>query len=413
MLSDKKRRMNLHVLVIYNDLADGVFIERVLVEERKDEVFATSYDRQTLNEADQNPPDIIMLSATLSEPDAFQVYQQLRARASLQNIPVLFWRVPNPRYTCPRAQAAGVAGCLEFMSSHNKDNLLKARDVVAEGGSYYPSLGISADEHALEVLAIPSKKPKNVSDRRMPAKAQRLMEKYGQPSPLIVGEYVSSQADRAALADVWKWATSVGRTDIMSMLARVTRTCLDSEEQRIMCVGLREYAEQAKEQEKWDEYAGFLIALAEFEESYSLDRLALYKEALDIYARLDDWAGEAICTYEEVGIYRTLRQFDEVRRLSLRSYVLWARAGHRRGIAASLSRLADLLEIEGKYIEACRLLFCEKKLMSRHVMWKISARDCLKRLSHEHGISPDQYESKKPAEKLAQELVSEIFDTTI
>jgi hypothetical protein len=273
-------------------------------------------------------------------------------------------------------------------------------------------LGISVEQHVLDTLIPPPKKPRRVSERRILATAQRLVRKYGQPNPRRARPSVTF-SDAVALANVWEWATSVDQTDVLSALAHIAHPWLQPEERRMMRQKVREYAEQAEEQGDWDEYAGFLIALAELEEYHNFaDRLALYEKALDVYARLDHWAGEATCAYEAAGIYRYFRKFDEARRLSLRSYVLWARAKHRKGIAASLGNLSDLLEIDGRYIEACRLLYCEKKLDS-HSMWKISTRDCLRRISYDHKISPDQYESRKPAEKLAQDLILEIFGVNL
>jgi two-component system NtrC family sensor kinase len=139
--TNKNSHMSLKILVICDDPGNGAFIERILVEGRGDEVNWTTYDHQVLTEAERNPPDIIIIEVTLSELDVFQVYQPFRAIPVLQEIPVLFWRVPNTRYMYPKAQALGVAGCMEFMRSYNRDELLKARDVIAEGKSYYLPLG--------------------------------------------------------------------------------------------------------------------------------------------------------------------------------------------------------------------------------------------------------------------------------
>jgi len=135
----------------------------------------------------------------------------------------------------------------------------------------------------------------------------------------------------------------------------------------------------------------------------------LYEEALEIYTRLGDWAGEAKSASLAATIYRRWRNFEQVRRLSLLSYVLWAKAEHKKGIADSLIHLTGLLRIEGKYVEYCRLMYCVKKLVSHHLMWKIFARDSLNGMSYKHKISPEQYESRKPAIKLAKDLVLEIF----
>ncbi len=257
-------------------------------------------------------------------------------------------------------------------------------------------------------------------DRRMLARAQRLVEKYTQPNPPGMGP--SPKTDEGIL-EVWAWATSAGRADILSGLAQTAcRLLRSAQDRRAMQSQLRQLAAQAQAEQRWKAHADLLMALAKLEGDLGhspeeaavveANRLALYEQALAIYTRLDDWAGEATCASLMAAIYRHWRRFDQVRRLSLRSYVLWAAAGHRKGIADALFGLSDLLESEGRYVEACRLMYCAKKLVA-HSIWAISARDSLKRMAYERRVSPGQYESKRPAEALAQELVAEIFGVTL
>jgi hypothetical protein len=133
-------------------------------------------------------------------------------------------------------------------------------------------------------------------------------------------------------------------------------------------------------------------------------RLALAQQAMEGYARTPDWVGEAACAALIGAVYRYWRQFDEARDWYLRSYALATQAQHRKSIGKSLIHLADLLELEGRYVDACRLVYRAKKLLV-HSMDGIGARDILNSMSDKHQISPEQYETKKTAE----ELIAEIF----
>jgi CheY-like chemotaxis protein len=137
---DISSNKSLKILFICNNLdIDGMLIKRVF-KTRNDDVIVTRYNQQTLAVAERNQPDMIIVEATLPGVDVFQVYQQLRAMPMLQKTPVLFWRVPNAQDMYPKAQTVGVAGCMEFVSGYHTDKLLEARDVIAEGSTYYPAM---------------------------------------------------------------------------------------------------------------------------------------------------------------------------------------------------------------------------------------------------------------------------------
>ena len=242
---------------------------------------------------------------------------------------------------------------------------------------------------------------RKINQRRMLAKAQRLIRKYTQPNPPGMGPHVRSDE---GIPEVWAWAEATGRTGILSALAQTACVFAKSPEDRqSMCVKLRRFAEQAKVEKRWKEYTGFLMALAKLENGKA-DKLALYEESLEIYTRLDDWAGEAICASLAAGIYRYWCRLDQVRRLYLRSYRLWAKAQHKKGIGGSLGQLADLLVLEGRYVDACRLAYRSQKVLAQ-TGGKTGARDFLNYISYKYKIAPEQYETKKTAE----ELISEVF----
>jgi CheY-like chemotaxis protein len=130
-----------NILVLSDDEVMCALVKVVLEREHNDTVTAVSSIDQVKSFAQQQIPDLIVLEfvARIDDLDiGIPVYQQIRRIASLQQIPVLFWMVPNPTYTYPKAQELRVAGCVA-MPSQPKE-LIEARDVILAGSTYYPPL---------------------------------------------------------------------------------------------------------------------------------------------------------------------------------------------------------------------------------------------------------------------------------
>ncbi len=137
MSTSNKQVSNCKVLFICDDLDKGALIEHFL-RERNDEVRYVAYSREVLIEADQNPPDIIIIDYNITDTDSFEVYQQLRERPALQNVPVLFEGADVIRQAAySRVQSLGAEGCL--MMPWGPEELLAARDAVLKGDTYYPT----------------------------------------------------------------------------------------------------------------------------------------------------------------------------------------------------------------------------------------------------------------------------------
>lgn len=116
-------------------------VVRILMEARNDTATPASSLAQAEVLAQQQSLDLIVLDfiASIGEHDGgISVYQQIRRIESLRQVPVLFWMVPNPTRIYPEAQQLGVAGCVTMPSPPAE--LVKARDVILAGGTYYPSL---------------------------------------------------------------------------------------------------------------------------------------------------------------------------------------------------------------------------------------------------------------------------------
>ncbi len=136
-----KRYIMANILVLSGEVDILKVLTRILVDARNDTVTTASSLIQVRALAQQQVPDLIILEFT-SQIDEYNsgipVYQQIRGIEAFQEVPVLFWMVPNPTYTYPKAQQLGVAGCV-LMPSSPKD-LIEARDVILAGGTYYPPL---------------------------------------------------------------------------------------------------------------------------------------------------------------------------------------------------------------------------------------------------------------------------------
>jgi DNA-binding NarL/FixJ family response regulator len=115
---------------------------RILACRERNDVVTSAADLETVRTfAAQRLPDLIILefsfTAQVFEHQlGFPVYQQLRAIESLKRVPVLLWMVPNPKRVKPEAQRLGMAGYVAMPSGTQE--LLKARDVILAGGTYYP-----------------------------------------------------------------------------------------------------------------------------------------------------------------------------------------------------------------------------------------------------------------------------------
>ena len=113
----------------------------ILVDARNDTVTIASSLAQVKTLAQQQVPESIVLEFTAQIDDysnAIPVYQQIKRIEPFQQVPVVFWMVPNPTWVYPKAQQLGVAGCVMMPST--PDELVKARDLILAGSTYYPPL---------------------------------------------------------------------------------------------------------------------------------------------------------------------------------------------------------------------------------------------------------------------------------
>ena len=130
-----------NILVLSDEEVICTVIKSVLGNARNDTVVSASSLVQANALAQQQVPDLIVLEfvARIDDLDiGIPVYQEIERTELLQQVPVLFWMVPNPSWIYPQAQQLGVAGCVTMPSQPNE--LVEARDLILAGGTYYPPL---------------------------------------------------------------------------------------------------------------------------------------------------------------------------------------------------------------------------------------------------------------------------------
>jgi CheY-like chemotaxis protein len=129
------------ILYVSNDSEELELLELILGDGRNDRVVMCAPDLGGIQSAtEKENPDLVLLNFApgIAGFDGFELYRQLRAVPSLQEIPVLFWRVPNPKAVYPKAQRIGVSGCVHLV--FQPKDLLAARDATLRGDTYYPPL---------------------------------------------------------------------------------------------------------------------------------------------------------------------------------------------------------------------------------------------------------------------------------
>ena len=130
-----------NILVLSDEEVICTVIKSVLGNARNDTVVSASSLVQANALAQQQVPDLIVLEfvARIDDLDiGIPVYQEIKRIELLQQVPVLFWMVPNPTLIYSQAQQLGIAGCVT-MPSQPKE-LVEARDVILARGTYYPPL---------------------------------------------------------------------------------------------------------------------------------------------------------------------------------------------------------------------------------------------------------------------------------
>ena len=238
-------------------------------------------------------------------------------------------------------------------------------------------------------------------EQRMQLAARRLIEKYTRPEP---PEILFESFDQDVL-EVWGWAEAAGRIDTLAPLAWVVCRRLKgrSSDHDEMLRLLNGYAEQTRAAGHLRETAQLLMALAELEDDRQTC-LDWYAEASKIYAGLGEWAGEANCAALAGEIYLRQRLLAQARQAYLRSYALWSQAKHINGVAVSLIDLARILELEGEYLGACRLLDRAREMLFNRSIWTIYARDTMNRILFDHNLPPELVKRDKSAEALVAEV---------
>ncbi len=126
------------ILLLNQDQDEQALLKFILERERDDKVLSGELDISQLEIiAKNNTVNLIILKVVGKIGfDVLGFYQQLQANFVLRPIPVLFWRVSNPKALIPEAKKLGVAGYVNYVFQPH--HLLEARDTILAGGTYFP-----------------------------------------------------------------------------------------------------------------------------------------------------------------------------------------------------------------------------------------------------------------------------------
>jgi tetratricopeptide (TPR) repeat protein len=238
--------------------------------------------------------------------------------------------------------------------------------------------------------------------KRLRKKVKRLIEKYNQPNP--PGLVPSARTDEGLL-ELWYWAVWWDLENVLAGFA--LPICAFADElfgKADLQAHLLSLAEQAEAQLHTTASARFLTAAAKLEPDKD-SRFNLYQRAMAAYTDSGHWGGEAYCAHQLAGLHRYWHQFNEADQMYMRAFKLWERNNHQKAMGISLLHLGETLERAGKYTAACQLYFRAKKLLRNHITY-ITSRDALTKVSGDHQVSPQDYET----DQSASELVAAYFD---
>ncbi len=111
----------------------GELISLILSRFRDDSLSIAPSISQALTMAEQNPPDLVILTSEMLDT---KEYGRLRATPALSRAPILFLDPSLEAVIHPRAKALGAKGVVRM--PFGPQELLTARDAVLRGGTYYP-----------------------------------------------------------------------------------------------------------------------------------------------------------------------------------------------------------------------------------------------------------------------------------
>lgn len=240
-------------------------------------------------------------------------------------------------------------------------------------------------------------------DQQMLARAQILLEQVRDPN--LFGELDTIK--RGAIG-VWDWAEATGQIALQAEIARVVswQIHVGGNKKRLAKwrPAITSLASQAKADGRWKDYARFLEALYSLETDKA-QRRAILKEICEIYARLEEREREAWYTGHAASHYVRLGRFEEAKQLLLDSYQISLDVNYQKGIGMALLWMANFLEHQGQYIDACRFLYRARLLLTEiGSNFGITAKNLLRRIASEHSISRSLYLSPGQPDDLVSEF---------
>jgi hypothetical protein len=241
-------------------------------------------------------------------------------------------------------------------------------------------------------------------NRSMRIQAQTLLAQIRDPA--LWGTGYDLEATHALA--IWKWAERSSEIDIQAEIAGVVATQYLCHHYNTAALNkkLKHLAEEAQASARWKNYAGFLEGLSVLEQNNWEQRQRTEEELCVLYARLADTKRQIWHLDTLAAIYIRLHAFEQAKRVLLETYQISREARYDEGIGHSLLRIGQLLDAQGKHIEACRFMFHAKVMFeTTHSLFYVTARDILNRIAEEYTISKAQYETDDSLDVLMDRFI--------
>ncbi|MCP4418761.1 MAG: response regulator [Chloroflexi bacterium] len=124
-------------ILIIDDEPMAVQLLELMLEKRNDQIFVATTSQEGLDIAEQVQPDLIIIRIMMREIDGVEICRRLKRIPALVNVPVLLQAAKAWEQVYPTAKEVGAAGYL--YQPFSMDVLLEARDIVLQGGNFYPT----------------------------------------------------------------------------------------------------------------------------------------------------------------------------------------------------------------------------------------------------------------------------------
>lgn len=232
----------------------------------------------------------------------------------------------------------------------------------------------------------------------MREKAERLVHHLNNPA--YWGSGIEDNPDptdnTTSVFDIWRWADSVQRRDIQSVIARVVAA-----RQRYIHVDkpfphlnetLQQFAAEANAAGHWGDSAGFVEAIAVL--AKRIPDPVVLREMVDVYERAGNLQRQVWFMAQLAGREIFQGNQENGKKILADAYALCLNPRFEKGIGLILMEVSSLLEKQGRIREAHKSLVYARDLFKElHAIFSITARDLYRGLEDKY---PSAFSSSTP-----------------